>query len=156
MRQEKIKTIFCWVLVAVCMGVIFWLSSRTAEQSSEQSDSVLQWLIAVFGDNLFTTFIVRKSAHFLEFTGLCVLFNLALFQTNKKTMPVLSVVFTSLYAVSDEIHQLFVDGRSCEFGDWVIDSCGAILGTIGFLILFAIIERLLSRKKVKFVDSENN
>ncbi len=138
------------------MGVIFWLSSRTAEQSSEQSDSVLQWLINIFGDNLFTTFIVRKSAHFLEFTGLCVLFNLALFQTRKRTMPVLSVVFTSLYAVSDEIHQLFVEGRSCEFGDWVIDSFGAILGSIGFLILFAVIKHLLSRKKVKFVDSENN
>lgn len=149
MRQEKIKTFFCWALVAVCMCVIFWLSSRTAEQSSEQSDSILQWLINIFGDNLFTTFIIRKSAHFLEFTGLCVLFNLALFQTKKRTMPVLSVIFTSLYAASDEIHQIFVEGRSCEFGDWVIDSSGAILGAIGFLILFAVIKCLISKKKGK-------
>ena len=128
------------------MCVIFWLSSRTAEQSSEQSDSILQWLINIFGDNLFTTFIIRKSAHFLEFTGLCVLFNLALFQTKKRTMPVLSVIFTSLYAASDEIHQIFVEGRSCEFGDWVIDSSGAILGAIGFLILFAVIKCLIRKK----------
>ena len=156
MRLEKSKTIICWALVAVCMGVIFWLSSRTAEQSAEQSTGILQWLIDIFGDNFLTNFIVRKSAHLLEFTGLCVLFNLALLQTKKTKMPILSVVITSLYAITDEVHQLFVDGRSCEFRDWAIDSCGAILGSIGFLVLFSIITRLLSRKKVKFVDIENN
>lgn len=138
------------------MGVIFWLSSRTAEESAEQSSHILNWLINIFGDNFLTSFIVRKSAHCLEFTGLCVLFNLALLQTKKRKMPIWSVVFTSLYAITDEVHQLFVEGRSCEFRDWVIDSCGAILGSIGFLILFFIIARLLSRKKVKFIDSENN
>ena len=67
------------------MGVIFWLSSRTADESSAQSDSILQWLINVFGSNIFTEFIVRKAAHCLEFTGLSLLFNIALFQTNKKS-----------------------------------------------------------------------
>lgn len=155
MQQEKIKTVICWIFVAVCMGIIFWLSSRTADESSAQSNTVLEWLISIFGDNLFTTFIVRKAAHCLEFTGLCVLFNLALFQTKKKKMPFVSIAATSLYAVTDELHQLFVDGRSCQFTDWLIDSCGAILGTIGFLILFAIISHIL-QKKAKLVDSQNN
>lgn len=155
MQKDKIRTGFCWALVAVCMGIIFWLSSRTAEESSAQSSTVLQWLISIFGDNFFTTFIVRKSAHCLEFTGLCVLFNLALFRTKKKRMPLLSIVLTSLYAVSDEVHQLFVEGRSCQFTDWVIDSFGAILGSIGFLILYAIISHIF-QKKVKFVDTKDN
>lgn len=154
MRQEKIKTAFCWILVVICMGIIFWLSSRTADESSAQSGAILQWLISIFGDNLFTDFIVRKAAHCLEFTGLCVLFNLAFYQTRKKIMPIISIACTSLYAASDEFHQLFVDGRSCQFTDWIIDSCGAILGTIGFLILYKIICSII-QKNTKFVDSKN-
>ena len=154
MRQEKIKTAFCWMLVILCMGIIFWLSSRTADESAAQSGAILQWLIHIFGDNLFTDFIVRKLAHCLEFTGLCVLFNLAFYQTRKKTMLLISIACTSLYAATDEFHQLFVEGRSCQFTDWIIDSCGAILGAIGFLILYKIICRIV-QKNAKFIDSKN-
>jgi VanZ family protein len=31
----------------------------------------------------------------------------------------------SLYGVSDELHQYFVPGRSCDVFDWVADSVGA-------------------------------
>lgn len=154
MRQEKIKTALCWMLVIVCMGIIFWLSSRTASESAAQSGAILQWLIHIFGDNLFTDFIVRKAAHCLEFTGLCVLFNLAFYQTRKKTIPLISIACTSLYAATDEFHQLFVEGRSCQFTDWIIDSCGAILGAIGFLILYKIICHII-QKNTNFIDSKN-
>lgn len=38
-----------------------------------------------------------------------------------------SILFTSLYGVTDEIHQYFVLNRSCEFMDWVADTAGALL-----------------------------
>lgn len=155
MRQEKIKTVLCWSLVAICMGIIFWLSSRNANQSAAQSSAIVKWLINIFGDNFFTDFIVRKTAHCLEFTGLCILFNLAFLQTKKLTMPIMSIIFTSLYAVTDELHQLFVEGRSCQFTDWMIDSFGAILGTAGFLILYKLFKYVYN-KKTKFVDIKNN
>lgn len=155
MHKERIKTTICWILVVICMAVIFWLSSRTAVQSMEQSSAVLQWLINLFGDNFFTDFIVRKSAHCLEFTGLCLLFNIALQQTAGHKKPILSIILTSAYAATDEFHQLFVEGRSCQFADWIIDSCGAVLGTIGFLILFCIVNLIL-QKKAKLVDSADN
>ena len=137
------------------MGVIFWLSSRTADQSSLQSGAILQWLTRIFGTGFLTVFIVRKSAHCLEYTGLCLLFNIALFQTKKKRMPAISVIFSSLYAVTDEIHQHFIEGRSCQFSDWAIDTLGAVLGAIAFLILFAVIRKHIT-KKSKFVDSKDN
>jgi VanZ family protein len=34
----------------------------------------------------------------------------------------------SLYGATDEIHQLFVEGRNCNAWDWVADTVGAILG----------------------------
>lgn len=128
------------------MGVIFWLSSRTADESSRQSNAVLAWLISIFGNNGFTDFIVRKLAHCLEFTGLCVLFNLSLLQSKKKIMPVFSIALTSAYAVTDELHQLFVEGRSCQMLDWAIDTAGAVLGTLGFLVLYCIISKIYKSK----------
>lgn len=154
MQQEKIKTIIAWILVAVCMMIIFWLSSQTADESSAQSTTLLIWLRSIFGNNAFTDFVVRKSAHFLEFAGLSFLFNIALWQTKKKRMAVLAIVLTSLYAVTDELHQIFVQGRSCQVSDWAIDTAGAILGAIGFLFILALISAVKNRKIS--IDSENN
>ena len=36
----------------------------------------------------------------------------------------------TLYAVTDEIHQSFVPGRSCELRDMGIDSCGVLAGVL--------------------------
>ena len=33
-----------------------------------------------------------------------------------------------LYAISDEIHQIFVPGRSGQFSDVLLDSAGAVIG----------------------------
>lgn len=136
------------------MAVIFWLSSRTAEESSAQSGAILDFLIDIFGENVFTVFIVRKSAHCLEFTGLSLLFNISLYFTKDRPMYLYATAFTSLYAVTDELHQLFVEGRSCQLGDWAIDTGGAVLGTIGFLVIFHIFKYVHNRKNI--VDRGNN
>ncbi len=41
---------------------------------------------------------------------------------------ILSLVFCILYAISDEVHQLFVPGRGAQVSDVLIDSLGAFLG----------------------------
>lgn len=128
------------------MAVIFWFSSRTSDESSQQSGIILQWLLNHFGDTVFTDFIVRKSAHFLEFAGLAFLFNVSLYQTYKRRMLILSGALASAYAVSDEIHQIFVDGRSCQISDWALDTCGALFGTIAFIVILTVI-KALSKKK---------
>ncbi|MBQ1935757.1 MAG: VanZ family protein, partial [Clostridia bacterium] len=47
------------------------------------------------------------------------------------------------YAVTDEIHQHFVEGRSCELRDVLIDAAGALL----FLLLWWAVLQFLRRKK---------
>lgn len=37
-----------------------------------------------------------------------------------------------LYAISDEVHQLFVPGRGGQVRDVIIDSAGAIAGILGY------------------------
>lgn len=131
------------------MGVIFWLSSRTATESSEQSGVIVEFLRKIFGDNVLTDFIVRKSAHCLEFTGLSFLFNLSLYVTKNKPSFVFAVMLTSIYAATDEFHQLFVEGRSCQITDWAIDTAGAILGALGFLVILSIIKKPNKTSKSK-------
>ena len=131
------------------MVLIFWLSSRTSDESSQQSGVILEWLTEHFGDGFFTDFIVRKSAHFLEFAGLAFLFNVSLLQTKKRRMPIIAAIATSLYALSDEIHQIFVEGRSCQLSDWILDSCGGVFGTIAFLVLFILLTYAIKKKKYR-------
>lgn len=147
--MNKKLSITFWVLTVLCMGVIFYFSSRTADESASQSGALLEFFIKLFGDNGVTDFIVRKSAHFLEFTGLCVLFNSAWYFTKGKKCVLISILCTSLYAVTDEVHQIFVDGRSCELRDWAIDTSGAIVGAIGFIVLFTIIKLIIDKRNKK-------
>ena len=48
------------------MAIIFWLSSKTADESAAQSSVIVKWIINHFGKNSVTDFIVRKLAHFSE------------------------------------------------------------------------------------------
>ena len=70
MQQEKKNNltaiIISWGLVFICMAIIFWLSSKTADESAAQSSVIVKWIINHFGKNSVTDFIVRKLAHFSE------------------------------------------------------------------------------------------
>lgn len=156
MQQEKIKKVFCWFLVVICMGFIYYFSSRTSTESSAQSGHFVLFFQKLLGNNFITDFIIRKCAHCIEFTGLAFLFNIALFEQTNKTHPFLAILFTSLYAVTDEIHQIFVAGRSCQFKDWAIDTTGAIIGTAIFVLIFTIIVKITEHKKTKQIDSKVN
>jgi VanZ family protein len=95
---------------------------------------------------------VRKCAHFLEFTGLGLLFGIALFAQIEEPKTPLAIILTSVYAVTDEIHQIFVEGRACRFIDWVIDTAGGALGAIAFLIILLLIRKTAGKNK-KAIDS---
>ncbi len=56
-----------------------------------------------------------------------------------------SLVFSVLYGALDEVHQLFVPGRSCDIYDWLADVAGVILAII-FLLL---IKKFVNNKKNK-------
>ena len=145
---KRLAVLF-WVLSAVCMGVIFWLSSRTAQESSEQSDVFAAFLSFLIKDNDTRVLVVRKTAHCLEYTGLALLLSGAWYFTAGGQKPWLAVLCTSLYAVTDELHQLFVEGRSCELLDWGIDTVGGILGTAAFAVLLHFVIRMMEKRETK-------
>lgn len=143
-RQNKRLAVFLWCCVAICMAVIFYFSSRPADISSQQSGFIRRILESIFGVSTTTDYIVRKLAHFSEFLGLSLLTNGALYFSYGKTRKFIATGASSLYAITDEVHQIFVDGRSCQLTDWLIDTAGAVTGLLIFLILYFIIDRLRS------------
>lgn len=73
-----------------------------------------------------------KVAHFLAFAPLGGFLELALRRTHpdipiKQRLLVLFVGVT-LFAASDELHQYFVPGRSCDVFDWMADTVGGGMG----------------------------
>lgn len=145
-KRGTAAKIICWVLTAACMAAIFYFSSRTADESEQQSGFFTMLITKIFGIGGFSDFIIRKLAHFTEFAGLGLLFAIALkVQTGKSKTPT-AIICSSIYAATDEIHQIFVPGRACRLLDWGIDTCGAALGAI-FVLLAAIAAAKAKTKK---------
>ncbi len=135
---KTIYLIFSWLLVFVVLIFIFSLSAQDAEESKELSDSfvskTLQFLEVYIDGEL-----LRKIAHMLEFTALSfTLYNGIFITWETKKTPIISLVLTVVCAIGDEIHQIFVPGRAFQFSDILIDSAGAVIGIIGYLILYKI------------------
>lgn len=136
------------LLLIFQMLFIFTMSSFGSDSSNAQSSQIIQVLHQVFPnlssrasdlDVSTLTFIVRKTAHFTEYAILGVLFYLFYRQTlpqkNGLQLFVLAILSSFLYACTDEIHQLFVPGRSGQFTDVLVDTLGAFCGC---LLLLAI------------------
>lgn len=136
MKIKRIKIAVSWIAVAVCMGVIFFFSAQNGKASGDTSGRLMQLLELLRLP--INEAILRNLAHFLEFTGLAVLVFNALYQTCGRKRPFLSFAITSVYAVTDELHQLFVEGRACTVEDWITDSLGAASGVIALTILIYI------------------
>lgn len=119
------------------MGFIFCMSLNNAEESKALSDSLAQRLINFLGINI-PKVILRKGAHFVEFAGLGFCLCNALYASfGHRLTPVFALVGSVIYAISDEVHQIFSEGRACRITDVLIDSAGALLGII---IVFIIIK----------------
>lgn len=177
-RKAKIHLAFS---IAV-MAFIFIHSAMPSDLSSAESGLIVDFLMkrfaVLFGNNpQAASFIVRKCAHFLEYTLLGFSFSLtasdyrnpcdgdasgkrgtraaakhslrsvetsgSIDAAAKRSLrsaetsgsidiaaKLISWAFGTLYAVTDEFHQMFVPGRSCEIRDMCIDSCGVATGVL--------------------------
>ena len=64
-------------------------------------------------------------SHFIEYFILSFLFLRMFNGYNLKNGLLLAILFSILYGLTDEIHQLFVPYRTFEIKDLIIDSLGA-------------------------------
>ena len=57
----------------------------------------------------------------------------------------MSILFSFLYACTDEIHQIFVPGRSAQFRDILIDTFGASFGAIITYLIIKLFTKIKAR-----------
>lgn len=137
------------ILTVFLMVSIFYFSAQPGEKSSAVSENVTKKVVTEEkiahlphkeADKQFETVetIIRKSAHFIIFSGLGFCIFMTFYHSGKMhkiyIICILSLIFCILYAVSDEVHQLFISERSGEVRDVLIDSSGSFLGIL--LVLF--------------------
>ena len=91
---------------------------------------------------------VRKCAHAAEYMVLAIWVFLTVSSFRKKSKGVFipAWLITTAYAATDEIHQLFVPGRSGRATDVCIDAAGALVG-IFFCFLVSLIRRKIWNRK---------
>jgi VanZ family protein len=81
-------------------------------------------------------FILKKGAHMAGYAALMALVWRALAYGSRaarwgqSASLVIAWTVTVLYAISDEVHQTFVPGRSGRPRDVLIDACGALLAGV--------------------------
>lgn len=137
------------ILVLLWMVMIFLLSNEEAVKSSKKSDGLIIKSVELFtGKSLsdqekekvlkYLVFPVRKCAHLSLYLilGILVISLLREYMVINTKLVLLSLLICFLYACSDEIHQLFIPGRSGEARDVLIDTLGACLGVSFYYLVF--------------------
>lgn len=150
--KEKKKIIITSILIILWMIAVFYLSNQKAEESSQLSGGITLTILKILNltekqtveQQLILGNIIRKLAHFLLYTfgGILIMLHINCYPINKHKKILLSWIIGTFYAITDEIHQLFVLGRSGEIRDVCIDSFGVITGIIILLLVLKIIEKI--------------
>ena len=191
----KIHRLILPTLLIFQMCFIFIMSSFGHNSSDAQSNLFVDFIAQNFPhvrhgleNNLISLstliFLVRKTAHFTEYTILGSLFflnlrnrlksdnplvkiskpqttktiakkspNTQLTKTIAKKAPLnsvkyplaMSIFLSFLYAITDELHQVFVPGRSAQFRDVLIDTLGASFGAIITYLIVKLFTKIKTR-----------
>ena len=144
--------IIAYILLIIWMSLIFWFSNQKAAASDNLSGGPIKTAITfiynVIGKEINETEInelvdnlngpVRKIGHITEYfiLGLLVINVVSRYPLNKRKTIVISSLIAVLYACSDEFHQVFIDGRSGEILDVLIDSIGITIGIYLFCHIY--------------------
>ena len=126
------------LLLSWCIFICMF-SSKPADASKQQSDIFTNMFSGMFSlifkDFDETTFelcahFMRKLAHFSLFAVLGFFAFNTFSDSVYKNKVIICVIFCVLYAVSDEIHQIFSSGRACQFSDILLDTTGSLTGML--------------------------
>jgi VanZ like protein len=107
-RAVVLARLNAWIPVVLWAGLIFALSS-----------------IPDLGTGLGVwDLVLRKLAHTAEYA----IFGALVYRASRSAAG--SVALASAYAITDEFHQAFVQGRHGSPLDWLIDTAGVVIGVL--------------------------
>ena len=144
------RLIWYWMPVAMMLAVMYYFSTDVF--SAENTRSVIEKAFLLLSPHASKhamasfNYVVRKSAHFVEYAVLGAL----LFRAFRSGDParwrfrwaVYSFIAAMGWALLDELHQAFTRTRGASILDSLLDSSGALV----MLIVIAIISHLRNRE----------
>lgn len=153
----KLKNIINIILMIIWLLIIFLFSAQESDKSLNTSEHVIiKTVETIKGEKLTEKekdilidkflFIVRKSAHFFLYfiLGIFVFFIAKNVWGLTRTSFIYTIIFCLIYACSDELHQLFISGRTARILDVLIDTSGSLLSTFILFTLHIIKNRIKS------------
>ena len=146
--SRRACALLSWAAVAIMLAFIFCMSAKTGNDLDNHSGiiSIVKNLLIAGATALFGREVdVSPVGHFTEYLLLGAALANALrftpwtiFERNATAhpagmlgdfpAPLIALIFSSLYGVSDEFHQIFTPGRSCDPMDRLVDTCAAAIG----------------------------
>ena len=155
------RAIVLLILVILWMGFIFYMSNNSGDDSGSNSKNIIMFIVDKY-DKITNAskerieyhkseefikeanYYFRKVCHFSEYFIFGILLFSFLIVLNHYTLlkcSLFSIGISILYAASDEFHQTFVNGRSGQVRDVLIDSLGAFVGTLLVTIIYIFIRK---------------
>lgn len=149
MQKKTIIRMLILIAIVIWMFSVFQFSDQNGEESSNLSREVASKVVETEEQINQIEPYVRKLAHVTEYAIGGMLF-LSLFLTcnfsDKKRM-LFSFFVGVEYAAIDEIHQLFIDGRSGQIVDVLIDSIGVAIGICVLMFVYKMAKKIFAKRK---------
>lgn len=141
MKKERI-----WLVVTIIYCIAIFITTASPVSTGASSSSLFLKLFNLTEQEAATINVFfRKSVHLSAFGVLAILF-----YKSFSTKPYIKAwVFTTLYAATDELHQVFIPNRTGTVIDVVIDSIGAIIGLL-------IVKLIIVYKENRFKKQRSN
>ena len=146
------------IFAVIWMIIVFKFSSQPADTSQNTSLNLTKRIVNVFFNNKSSIEkeqitekldpYIRKLAHFTLYAigGILIANYINTYNIKDKNKIIYSICIGATYACTDEFHQLFVEGRSGQLTDVLIDSLGVATGVCIFLCVITIFKKLKSKK----------
>ena len=149
------------VLLCFTFYKIFQFSNENAETFGSRSMGIMKKIINNFpytknlGEAMKDKIIkraeplLRKLAHFSIYmvVGILIMTFVSTYKLLLWKKLLISIMVGLVYAISDEYHQTFIQGRSGELRDVLIDTTGVICGIAIVIIIIAVYKALGEKYK---------
>ena len=175
--MRALKVTLSMGLTLAIMVLIFCFSAQSGGESGSLSDTIARMLATAFVggfDNMpieqqtqiiaQMSWPIRKTAHASEYACLAISLAITCWQLHawrcdKKAamsslgrrvtlVGVVAFIIAVLYACSDEVHQLFIDGRAGQVTDVFVDASGAAIGCLLMcLAIYAFLKRHIAKRE---------
>lgn len=164
--KNKAVVILSWLLVLITVAIIFSFSFQDSTSSLVSSEDVASQVLSVVKENKDITpravrdfqFPIRKIAHF----GIYMLLGFTIISAVEKTLKLKKILIITaseliciIIAISDEIIQIFREGRTAYYVDSIIDSVGAVTGIFFYVFIIYLCRKAVEKSENK-KDKQTN